>query len=514
MSANLLDRAIDWRAPGRGRARARARVQAGLLAEWAGRRGYDGAKTGRRTEGWVAAGGSANAETAPALARLRERARDLERNNPWAVRGVDVLVGNIVGPGILPAARGRSARRANEAFAAWSRHADADGRHDFHGLQALALRTAIVSGESLTVRRRLDAARTRATGGVPLQLQVLEGDHLDLAKTGPTDGGGWVLQGVEFAADGRRLAYWLFDRHPGEATLAQPGGGWGHTARRVPAEDVIHLYRVDRPGQVRGVSWLAPVMLKLRDVAEYDEAELVRKKIEACVVAFVTQEEGENGPGLAAGTTDAAGRRVEAFEPGMIEYLKPGEDVTFNSPAGGAGGTEYQRQAARIVAAGLGVLYEQLTGDLSTVNYSSYRAGALEFRRRVECLRWQMVVPVWCDPAWAWFAEAARLAGRVGEEGIAADWSPPRFESVDPVKDAEADLLEIRMGTKTWEQAVAERGWDPDAQLARIQAWAAQLDAAGLVLDSDPRRQARNGNRAAAPAAAAPASATPATPQE
>ena len=97
---NWLDRAIGAVAPGAGLRRARQRQMIGVLA-----RAYEGAKLGRRTEGWVAAGTGANAEIAPAIARLRDRSRDLVRNNPYAAKAVQALVSNMVGTGLLPRAR-------------------------------------------------------------------------------------------------------------------------------------------------------------------------------------------------------------------------------------------------------------------------------------------------------------------------------------------------------------------------------------------------------------------------
>lgn len=489
---NLLDRTIAWFAPDAGLRRARARVMIGHL------RGYDGAKKGRRTEGWEALDGSANAEIGPQLSALRARARELDRNNAWAKRAVDVLVGASVGTGILLTPKGRSAKRLAETFAAWSRICDADGVHDFHGIQALAVRTMIVSGAAL-IRRW-----PRRSGPVPLQVQVLEPDYIDMAKTEPTAGGGWIRQGIEFDGTGRRVAYWLFEQHPGEADLVS--GRLSFRSNRVSADDVIHLFRPERPGQVHGVPWAHPVMLPLRDVADYDEAEIVRKKIEACNTGFVTSADGNQRP-LAPVTTDSATQqRVESFEPGMIQYLQPGEEISFNAPAASGGYAEYMRVRQRLVATGFGVMYEHLTGDLSTVNYSSYRAGDLVFRGQIEALRWQTIIPMACDGMWRWFLAAATLAEAIpgGASDAQAEWSPPRFQSIDPGKDAEADLMEIRMATKTWDQAVAERGYDPDQQLEAVVARNGRFDAAGVVLDCDPRHQARNGNRAGTASAEQP----------
>lgn len=480
-----IDRAIGAVAPGLGLRRARHRQALDVLA-----RAYEGARQSRRTEGWVTPGTGANAEIGPALARLRARSRDLVRNNPYAAKAVQALVSNMVGTGLMPRARAQDTELAAQTDRLWVRFAascDADGLTDFAGLQALIVRSLVESGEVLV---RLRPRRREDGLPVPLQIQVLEPDHLDSLRTEELSGGGYILQGVEFDPLGRRMAYWLFPRHPGDANALMGQGSV--QSRRVPADQVLHLFERLRPGQVRGVPWFAPVMLKMRDLDEYDEAELVRKKIEACFAAFVTGVEDEATLGSAQ--TNAAGQRVESFEPGMIEYLEPGKDVKFASPASSGGYAEYMRFQLHAIAAGVGLTYELLTGDLSQVNYSSIRAGLIEFRRRMEALQWQLMVPGLCEPVWRRFVQAAQAAGQLPQDaGIIADWTAPRFEAVDPLKDIQADVLAVRAGVMTLKEAIARQGYEPAQVLREIAETNAELDALGIILDSDPRRSTKTG---------------------
>src|SRR5512147_2857166 len=196
---NWLDRAVGYMAPQAGLRRARQRAAMAALA-----RSYDGARVGRRTEGWVVAGTSANAEIGTALARLRDRSRDLVRNNPYAAKATHAVVSNLVGTGILPRARSGDAAVNETADKLWARFAeacDADGLTDFSGLQALIVRAMAESGECLV---RIRERRSEDGLPVPLQLQLLEPDHLDTGKTGDLPNGGFVVQGVEFDALGRR----------------------------------------------------------------------------------------------------------------------------------------------------------------------------------------------------------------------------------------------------------------------------------------------------------------------
>ncbi len=478
-----LDRAIGTVAPQIALRRLLARHSFDTLA-----RGYDGAAKGRRTDGWRTPGTSADTEVAVAGALLRDRMRDLVRNNPHAAKAVSVLVNNIVGSGIIPRAASGNDKidaQANRLWTSWAAQCDADGQLDFLGLQTLACRQMIEAGEVLLRRRP-----RRPSDGleVPLQLQVLEADMLDSGRNGDLSDGGRVVQGIEFDPIGRRRSYWLFAQHPGDNAVS--------LKRRidslaVPASDILHLYEKQRM-QVRGVPWGTPVMRPLRDLDDWTQAELVRKKTEACVVGIVLgADEAEQG--IAPSVVDADGNRVEQFEPGLIAYARGGKDIKFNQPATTAGVSEWLRSQLQIVAAGFRIPYELMTGDLSQVNYSSIRAGLVEFRRLIDAVQWQIFVPVFCQPSWDWFTAQAWAAGLLPQPKIAVEWQPPRFEAVDPLKDAMADLLAMRSGTMTLAQAIARQGNNPDAVLAEIAATNTKIDTLGLILDSDPRHVTKTG---------------------
>ena len=138
------------------------------------------------------------------------------------------------------------------------------------------------------------------------------------------------------------------------------------------------------------------------------------------------------------------GNRVEQFEPGLIAYARGGKDIKFNQPASTAGVYEWHRTQLHIIAAGFRVPYAMMTGDLSQANFSSTRAGLNEFRRMVEQIQWQTVIPMFCEPIWRWFIKEAQSQGLLpdGVE-ILAEWGPPKFESVNPLQDVQADLLEV-----------------------------------------------------------------------
>lgn len=480
---NWLDRAIGSFAPHRAIKRLQARQALESLT-----RGYDGAARGRRTDGWRAPGTSADAEIATAGTLLRDRMRDLVRNNPHAAKAVSALVNNIIGSGIIPRAASGNDKldaKVNALWEKWSSQCDADGQLDFLGLQTLACRQMIEAGEVL-IRRR--PRRSSDGFDVPIQLQLLEADMLDATINRDLNDGGKIVQGIEFNQIGQRRSYWLYAQHPGDSVISSK---MRLNSQPIPAVDVLHLYEKQRL-QVRGVPWGTPVMRTLRDLDDWTQAELVRKKTEACVVGIVLGAD-EADQGIAPSVVDSDGNHVEQFEPGLIAYARGGKDIKFNQPATTAGVTEWLRAQLHIVAAGFRMPYELLTGDLSQVNYSSIRAGLVEFRRLIDAVQWQIIIPMFCQPIWEWFAETAWAAGQLPQPVIAVKWSPPRFEAVDPLKDSMADLMAMRSGTMTLAQAIARQGHNPDAVLAEIALMNTRIDNLGLILDSDPRHVTQTG---------------------
>jgi lambda family phage portal protein len=482
----------------------RSRVQARVLA-----RHFEAAAVGRRTSGWSRTFTDANqAASGATLLRLRAQARDLVRNNPWARRGLRRIVTNTVGWGIRPKATGINAKRVAELWLRWAETTDCDaaGRLTFYGLQKLVMRTIVESGEVL-VRRRI---RLRKDGGsIPMQIQVLEPDFIDTSRDGyQGEAGGPIIQGVEFDRIGRRVAYWLFDQHPGGNV--QPMSGLGITSRRIPADGVLHIFDQERAGQVRGTSWFAPVDVRLHDFDEFEDATLMKQKIAACMAAFVTDLDG-TGSALGAGSTDpATNQPIDSLEPGMIMSLPMGKQVQIANPPTATDHQSFSATALRGVAAGLGVTYEDLTGDYSQVNYSSARMARIAHNADVHDWRWNTLIPQFCAPVWEWMIGTLELMGEQVDYAPPT-WTPPPLPMLDPGKEAEATKQAVRMGQMTPDEMVREQGLDPDEHWNDYAAGLKTLDRLGITLDSDPRKTDGSGKQQGAAIPAAAASASPPT---
>lgn len=339
---NVLDRAISVLAPGWAARRYAARIRLEGARAY-----YDGATTGRRGGSIRRTAADANTIGYAQLGKLRTGLRDLVRNNAHARRAVEAIVSNTIGEGITPHfMRGDDRAEDIEELAKAHLHTtlcDSDGLLTYGGQQGLALQSAVEGGDVI-VRRRW----RRPSDGlpVPVQFQVLEGDYLDETKDGPTSGGGRIIQGVEYDAIGRRRQYWLYREHPGGRTFTAE-------SRPVPAADVAHGYRIDRPGQVRGIPWGAPVLLAHADFADYEEAQLMRQKIAACFAVFVTEP---ISPDLSTTTEEEEdGSLIDRVEPGMIQRTPPGSTVDFGDPPGVEGYAEYSSVSLHKIAMGWGL---------------------------------------------------------------------------------------------------------------------------------------------------------------
>jgi lambda family phage portal protein len=344
------------------------------------------------------------------------------------------------------------------------------------------VRSWLESGEVI-LRRRL--RRLEDGLAVPLQVQILEADQLDGSREEVLgDSGARIVQGVEFDAIERIVAYWLLRSHPGESTIGLRS--LGNTSIRVSSSDVAHLFEPTRPGQTRGIPWLTPGMRRFRELDSYEDAELMRKRVEACVSAFVTSDEAEE-EGIAAKVTDSDGKVLETLEPGTVAYLRGGKTITFNSPSTVGGYADFKRAEIQSIAVAAGLTYELVSGDLSRVNYSSIRAGLIEFRRLVRNLRTNFVIPMACDPVWRWFVEAGIAsgalplpAGRTAAEVYPVRWGAARFEEVDRAKEAKADLEELTSGVATYPEILARRGEDWIEVLDEHVRFKAEAEARGL----------------------------------
>ncbi len=437
-----------------------------------------------------AAGGGRRWANAPVLrdarssilsgaATVSARAQSYVLNNAHGARAVNALAGAIVGAGITPRSQHEGEgirRRLARDFNGWGDEADADGRLDVYGLQDAIVRDLITFGEALAVFAADE--RTMAP-----RVRRLHPEQLDRSKT-QIFAEGSIVQGVEFDSTGRRRAYWILPTAPGDGlTLGSL------TSERYPAAQVMHIYRPLVPGQARGLSWFAPVLLPASTLDQLMDAMLVRAKVAAMFVGSIVDSEG-TGAGYDGTQT---GQELDvSVEPGAVRVEQPGKELKWNEPPLAGDAPKLATETLRMIAAGVGCTYEQLTGDYSMVNYSSARAGILEFRRFVEMVQHHIVVHQFCRPVWQRFIQFEVLRGAIGATAYQSDryafeavkWLPPAWPSIDPSKDASAAEKNLRLNITSRSALVAEAGYsveDLDAEIAADLARARKLGIAKEV---------------------------------
>ena len=471
------------------------------------RRAYEGALVSRLTADWVTSSTSADAEIDGSLVRLRNRSRQLLRDNPYVQAARRAIVTNVIGRGIrmqsrVPMVRGggRLDRPTNDRIESWWRrycrkeHIHAAGKLSFARILRQAMAAVPESGE---VFIRL-VPQEFGGSGTPLGLEILEADLCDEMHTvGPdADGNEWRM-GVQVSRWGRPIAYRFRTRHPGDVS-----GAVGYTTADVPAEQIIHLFIPDRPGQTRGAPWFSSSIKRMHHVAGFEEAEVVGKRARSSLMGFIQSPEGEL---IGDGVED--GERLTNFEPGVFKHLAPGESVTV--PQLGNADTEYEaflRPMLRSLAAGSGVPYPTVSADYSQANYSSSRLERLEVLELWRSLQDWIIEDV-CQVVSERAMAAAVGAGTLSLPGY--DLAPERYEAfrwfargwefVDPQKESAANKEMVRSGFKTQAQIVAEQGGDLEDLLMARAAEVERAQQLGIQFDTNPADDMQGGASDAEP---------------
>ena len=468
------------------------------------KRGYTGARIDRNTASWVTNQTSADQEWKQGITRLRSRVHDLVRNNNYAAQAIRYSTNQIVGTGVRLQAQIRK-QRNNELYtklneqiesqwSMWGRKDSCDVRGVlcFSELERLAVRSMIESGESFVIMHRRQFGRSK----VPFALEVIEADQLDEDYKGklsdPTNV--WRL-GIEMDRFQRAVNYAFLTKHPGDSNFSAPIGQKQHII--VPARDVIHLFMPQRPGQHRGIPFLASAISHLHQLDGYIEASLIRCRASSALMGFISTPEGE----LDAGGEVYDYDRVTSFEPGQFKYLEPGANVTIpdmDSPNGEF--DPFVRTMLRSMASGLGCSFEAISSDYSQSNYSSSRLAMIQDRDHWRTIQ-QMLKENFYQPIYEAWLEMAVMNNAL--QLPTYETEPERYEKVrwvcrgysyvDPEKEVKAQRDAIRSGLKTMSECIAENGGDVEELLVQRQSELAKLDEMNIVVDSDPSATTQSG---------------------
>ena len=442
-------------------------------------RKYDGARHDRLSEDWLTSGTSADAEIYTSLRTLRNRSRDLARNNDYARGILRAFVYNIVLTGIklqaqVPKVRGEGLDekindRIEKAWTEWGQDCDVTGYGNFAQLQQLVVKSFAESGE-VFIRK---IKRKNGRSSIPFALEVLEADQICDDQIGRGwNGANRIKMGVELDKWNRPVAYWVYADHPGDYGFRNIQGK--RYLERVPADEMIHLFLKERPGQTRGVPWLYSSINRLRNLKEYENSEQIAARASANIAALITTQdadlldepivESEEMEDLPPQEIKAS----ESVEPGTLMYLAPGEQVNpFIPNRPNTALPEFNAHMLRGVAAGNGVTYESTSRDYSKSNYSSSRLASLESRDQWRVLQgW--FINNFLEKVYGEWLDLAVLSGVLNLNNYElnpgrfkqAKWIARGWEWVDPDKEVKAIERAIHLGLTSRIQQAAKNGYD------------------------------------------------------
>lgn len=442
-----------------------------------------GSRSKRSMSGWLTSNGDADSDILPYLEDLRERSRDLVRNNSIAGSALNTKTTSVVGTGLklqsrvnrdllnLPDEYIDAWERKTEAeFSIWCEQCDYERVLNFDGLQELAFRSALENGDVLN----LTPYKKYLGDTYGLKIQLIEADRICNANNEQDSD---ILAGGVEKVGGVATRYHVLDTHPGNrynsnATWTKYNA-FGETGRR----NAWLLYHKIRIGQTRGVPDLAPVIEDLKQLGRYKEAELMATVVSSLFTVFVKTETGD-GLGLADTYTETGGSSSDAdlkLAPGMIVDLAAGEDITTANP--GRPNPQFEAflgAATKEIGARLELPYEVLTKHFSS-SYSAARAALLEaWKYFHNCRKW--LADNFCRPIYELFLTEAVAEGRIIAPGfltgdalirkawLGSDWVGDAPGHIDEGKAADAAIKRIEGGLSNESiEVTALTGRDRDA---------------------------------------------------
>jgi lambda family phage portal protein len=483
------------------------------------RRRFEAARLDRLTADWQATTVSINQELRGDLDRLRARCRQLINNNDYARKFRLMVQSNIVGPGGIrlqarvadgPDRPDRLANQAIEAaWAEWSAACDVTGRQSLRDLCETLVGQLPSDGEFLVRIVRGPQAGNR----FGFALQAIDVDRIDttytVARAGQQNA---VVMGVEIDEFHRPQAVWIFEAHPND------GAASNRQRIRLPIGEVLHVLRVERPEQARGVPWMAPGVLSLHRLGKFSLATLLAAENGANHFGFFQTPDGQSP----IGAVDGEGESITVTQPGTYDVLPPG--VTFQAhesryPDQVVG--PFVKHHLQRIASGWGIAYHSLANDLEGVNFSSIRSGTLEERDRWAADQ-EWFIATFMEPVFqAWLQwclmkslivmpNGSALPAAKADKFRAHQWQARRWDWVDPKADTEANILKVKAGLMSPQDLSAAMGYDFDDTLAAIKAaqdLAAEYGVRLTAYDATPGAGASAAAPPAAPADAAAADA-------
>lgn len=426
---------------------------------------FDSGSRGRLNHNWNPSQTPNEHMKAAERALIRARAQDMERNSDIGGAILSAFERNVVGTGIMLQAKlshdipGNTNGELNQQIEKlWkefckAENVDLTGTQSLEEIEEMAIRRYVVDGGIFLVKVYVNDDK------FPFKIQVRSVEELNTIVT-PGEGNR-IVEGVEIDKYNRPVAYHFKD----------VDGYYLNPVKtvRIPAEDVIFLYKKTSPQQVREVSNLATALPRVKDANQFVEAVSIKERVLACLSVFIKKDvpSGSMGRGVRTSSEPIDYSGV-SLAPGMIGELNPGDEVQTVVPSGQASNAkEWITTLVRLTSAGIGLSYEAVSRDLSQVNYSSARQGLIEDRKLYKKLQKLLTERV-LTPVYLEFLEAMVLSGQLVLPGYQQDkeqytthaWIPPGSTWIDPLKEVKANETALASNQDTLARICAERGED------------------------------------------------------
>lgn len=445
-------------------------------------RTYDAATMGGRNSGWMRPSTSAAQEVSKSSDALARTGQELGRNNPLAKRAKRVWANSTVGGGIKLEVIGignskKNERKLNhfgETFDEWAESTDCDfeGHYTLYGLQWLWVSTLVESG-AVFIRQHVNPAKE-----FPLQLQTFEQSQLDRSKNRLNEKGS-IVDGIQFSADGQIEGYW-FVVNPTDFKLGRIAKSKFHKV-----ETIIHMFDKERCGQHLGVSWLHAAATTLKNYNTYQDAKLMQQQIAACFALII--EDADSNLGI---VKEGTFEMPDEIQPSMIQHVKAGAVPHTITPPKADSSSNFDVGIKRDMAVGMGISYEQLSGDYSLVNFASGRMAKMDFFAELDHMQQHLMLPV-LNKLFSWFSMIYSVKN--GKFKCKPDWTMPPRAAVNPKEEFDVLMAKVRHGMKSPSKAAKELGEKLEDIIAQ---WKKDKELYGdLPFDIDPSVFAATGNQ-------------------
>lgn len=427
-------------------------------------RSFKGAQGGRLFADFFSSSASADQELKQALVTLRNRSRELSRNDAYVARYLNLLNSNVVGHnGIRVNAKARDADGSLDAVAnttieqawrKWSKKGNCtvDGQMSLIDCQRLFIEALARDGEVL-IRQITDPV-----SDFGYKIEFLEADHLNETKNEIYTNGNRVVMGVEIDQNRKPVAYHLYKNHPNDLGLNQ-----NNETIRVPAEEIIHAFVRQRPEQTRGYPFVSAVMGNIKMLNGYYEAEITAARVSSAKMGFFTSPAGD---GYVGEDMQDEYTPIMSAEPATFEQLPAGMDFKAFDPAHPTTAFEsFSTAILRSIASGLNISYHSLSNDLSSVNYSSLRAGSLEDRDQYRVLQ-KFMIEHFIEPVFrSWLKNAMTRTinlpiQKYDKFADGVNYIPRSWGWVDPQKEMMANIAGLQNGIVTYQDIESNYGRD------------------------------------------------------